>query len=435
MPATTEGVLLGLVAIVAVGGLLASLAARWRQPAVLGEILAGVALGPTLLGQLPGDPARWLFPTEVRPVLSVLAEIGVVLFMFAIGYELDLSGTRENRLATAAVSISSVVLPFALGAGLAALIYPWHDPGGDDSVHRLAFILFLGVAMSITAFPVLARIIDACNLSGSRFGAFVMTCAAATDVISWGLLALVTALVAGSGALGGAGLRVCLLVLFVAILAVAVRPLLSRLLYAMAARRASTHAVFAVVTAGLFLCAWITSRLGFHPIFGAFLFGVILPRAAMRAAGPAVPGLVDRSALLLMPAFFIVAGMNVNLLDLDARALAELPLILLVACCGKFLGVYAAARACGMDQRYSAGVGVLMNSRGLTELVVVQVGVSLGILDTRMTMMMIAMALVTTFATPPLFRRLRLTGADFVVRSDVDVSTPDALERIPVRGR
>jgi Kef-type K+ transport system membrane component KefB len=403
--ATTASVLLGFATMTAVGGLLAGAALRRHQPAVVGEIIAGILLGPTLLGLFPGDPTSVLFPLQARPFLSVLANVGLVLFMFGVGYELDLRHFRQTAPSAVAVSVASILLPLALGTGLGFLLYPGHKAGLAHSVGRATFALFLGVAMSITAFPVLARILTGLKMNRSGLGAFVMTCAALADAIAWALLAVVVAMVADGG-WSGTAWKLGGMVLFTVVLSVGVRPLLRRVLRWRVVCCHDGSAPLLMLVVGLLLSSWVTARLGFHPIFGAFLFGAVTPRDAVKEVAAEAPILIEQTSQLLVPVFFITTGLSVNISALGGRGYLEVLVVLVVACIGKFVGAAAAARACGMDARRSAATGVLMNSRGLTELVVLQVGLSLGVLDARLASAMIVMAVVTTVVASPLFRKL-----------------------------
>ncbi len=403
--ADTAYVLLDLALMVAVGSCLGAIAVRWGQPAVIGEILAGIALGPTLLGLLPGQLTTRLFPVSGRPFLTVLANVGLVMFMFSVGFELDHGHMRQIRSAAAAVSLGSVALPFLLGIAVAPLLYAANRSVHGHHVGRTSFLLFLGVAMSVTAFPVLARIITGLELQHRRLGTFAMTCAAGADVMAWAALAIVVAVVGGHGRLNAARLLGELLA-FTLVLAFVVRPLLRRVLTGGRGRRPGSQLPFILIVTGLLISAWVTTRLGFQPIFGGFAFGAVMPRKAVMSAAPEVPLLIEKVAQLLVPIFFITTGLSVNLSGLGGQGLGELLVVLGAACTGKFVGSAATARLRGFDSRRAAAIGVLMNSRGLTELVVIQVGASLGILTERLYAVMIIMAIVTTVVTTPLFRLL-----------------------------
>jgi Kef-type K+ transport system membrane component KefB len=412
MPGSPAAVILmDLAVIIAAGSLMAAVAARFGQPAVIGEIVAGILLGPTLLGALPGHLTTRLFPVADRPFLTALADLGLVLFMFTVGFELDHQHLRQVRSAAAAVSLGSVVLPFLLGSGLALLLYPSNHLVAGHQVGRLAFVLFLGVATSITAFPVLARILTGLDMQRSRLGTFVMTCAAGADVTAWAVLAVVVA-VAGGGAPHpgttwlGPYQAIGEMVAFILVLSFLIRPLLRSFLMTRLAARSHGKLSLLVIVVGLLLSAWVTTQLGFQPIFGGFAFGAMLPRNAVRQVAPEVPLLIEQASLLLVPVFFVTTGLSVNLSSLGKWGYLEALMIIAVACAGKFLGAAGTAYMCGFDRHRAAAIGVLMNSRGLTELVVLQVGLTLGILTGRLAGMMIIMAIVTTVATTPAFRRL-----------------------------
>jgi Kef-type K+ transport system membrane component KefB len=403
--ADTAYVLLDLALMVAVGSCLGAIAVRWGQPAVIGEILAGIALGPTLLGLLPGHLTTRLFPVPGRPFLTVLANVGLVMFMFGVGFELDHRHMRQIRSAAAAVSLGSVALPFLLGIAVAPLLYAANRSVHGHDVGRTSFLLFLGVAMSITAFPVLARIITGLGLHHRPLGTFVMACAAGADLIAWAALAIIVAVVEGHGGANAVRLLGEMLA-FTLALAFVVRPLLRRVLTGGPGRRPGSQLPFILIVTGLLISAWVTTKLGFQPIFGGFAFGAVMPREAVMSAAPEVPLLIEKVAQLLVPIFFITTGLSVNLSGLGRQGLLELLVVLCAACTGKFFGSAVTARLRGFDNRRAAAIGVLMNSRGLTELVVIQVGASLGILTERLVAVMIIMAIVTTVVATPLFRCL-----------------------------
>jgi Kef-type K+ transport system membrane component KefB len=403
-------VLLDLAVIIAAGSLLAAVALRFGQPAVIGEIVAGILLGPTLLGALPGHLTTRLFPISDRAFLSVLANLGLVLFMFGVGFELDHEHLRRIRSAAAAVSLSSVTLPFLLGTGLAILVYPANHVVDGHHVGRLAFVLFLGVATSITAFPVLARILTGLEMQRTRLGTFVMTCAAGADLMAWAVLALVVAIASPKHSSGGPYLAIGEMAVFILALAFVIRPALRVVLTSGLAARSHGKLPLLAIVVGLLLTAWVTTRLGFQPIFGGFAFGAITPRSAVRQAAPEIPLLIEQASQLLVPVFFVTTGLSVNLSSLGASGYLEAAAIIAVATTGKFVGAAGASALCGFDKRRAAAVGVLMNTRGLTELVVLQVGLSMGILSERLTSMMIIMAIVTTVVATPVFRRIYTEG-------------------------
>lgn len=410
--------------MVVLARLLGALARRLGQPAVVGEVLAGIALGPTFFHGAISDA---LFPQDTRLLLSALATIGVAVFMFIVGLEWDAALIRGSGAIAPTVSLVSIVLPFGLGTALA--LYLMQDHGTGD---RTAFMLFMGIAMSITAFPVLARILTDRGMTRTPLGVVALACASIDDVLAWSVLAGV---VAFTGTTGPDQWRILLAVPYLLGMLFLVRPALRRL----ADRRGSlrlTPTVFACVLAGLLLSAATSEWLGLHYIFGAFLFGIVLPRTRTERLRREVhERLGQMSGTLLLPVFFLVAGLKVDLSGLDAGGLGDLGLILLVAVGGKFLGAYAAARINRMPVRQSAALATLMNTRGLTELIVLNVGLQLGFIRQDLYSLMVVMAVVTTAMAGPLLTWLlgRPTGddlADFDTSSTGDVTEhADAPER------
>ncbi|MFG2924318.1 cation:proton antiporter [Streptomyces sp. NPDC048305] len=368
------------------------------QPPVIGEILAGILLGPSLLGWLAPTVQHHLLPPSVLPVTSALGNLGLMAFLFLIGLELDLRSLRTTRGAVAAVSLTGLLLPLALGAGLAAALYPQFAP---DGVGRLPFTLFVAVALSITAFPVLARILADRGLETTPLGAFALACAATDDALAWCLLTAAVAL-ATTGTALSALTTLALTAAYAAALAL-IRPLLRSLLER--AGRTGDELVLALLFAGLCLSAYITDQIGVHPAFGAFLFGAAAPRGL-----PAV----ERSAAriravvlpLLLPLFFVDAGLHTDFSHLPAGQWGWGAAILAVAVVGKWGGAAGAARLTGADWRWSAAVGTLMNCRGLTELVVLGIGLQTGVITETLFTLLVIMTVITTAATAPILRRV-----------------------------
>ncbi len=396
---------LGLLLVVAFA--FAALARKLRQPAVLGEIVAGIALGPSLLGLLPGNPTEVLFPVEARPYLDVLSQLGLVLFMFGVGYELRLSRLRGAGRHVTAVSLASVVLPFVLGAGLAVVLYPWLDHGELRMGGVLGPALFLGAAMSITAFPVLARIVTERRMQHSKLGMVALASAAVQDFLAWCVLAVVVAVVSVSGP-WPVGRMALGTVLFVLVLVYAVRPAVKWLLAPERKWAGNRLAGHTVLLSGLLASAWTTDLIGLHVVFGAFLFGAIVPKKQVAENAPEVPGRIEQMSLLLLPVFFTVTGLSVDVGALGMQGLVMVAAVVTVACVSKFAGAAGAARLTGANGRQSVALGILLNTRGLTELVILNVGLSLGVLDTRLFTAMVIMAVVTTLMTGPLLRCVRL---------------------------
>ncbi|HEX2300882.1 MAG TPA: cation:proton antiporter [Pseudonocardiaceae bacterium] len=382
-----------------------------------------------MLGAFPGDLDQVLFPADVQPFLMVIAQLGLILFMFIVGLELDVLLARGRELIASTVSLSSVVLPFALGVALATVLYSRHATVNGRQVEFLAFALFLGVAMSITAFPVLARILAEREMHRTPVGVLSLACAAVDDVVAWSLLAVVVAVTKG-----GSPADVVWLILgtsaFGAFMFLVVRPLLAGMVgrYERAGRL--TPDLLAVVLVGVLLSAYATEAIGVHAIFGAFLFGVVMPRRGAAALTRDILAQVEQVAvLLLLPVFFVVTGLLVDVSGLGLDGLWQLGLILLVAVAGKFLGAYSAARLQRVPRRQAGALGVLMNTRGLTELVILTVGLQLGVLDTQLFTMLVVMALVTTAMTGPLLNLVypeRLVRADIAAAQKAALGTPDA---------
>jgi len=391
------GILLLDVAIILVlARVLGAAAKRIGQPPVIGEITAGVLLGPTLF---KGEIANTLFPTDIRPLLSALATIGLVLFMFIVGFELDHTLMRGKERIAVSVSVGSILLPFGLGAALGLYLIRNHP-----TEQRLGFVLFLGAAMSVTAFPVLARILTDRNMHRTAIGGLALASAAVDDILAWSLLAVVVT-VAGSG--GSDQWHVALAVPFVVVMFAVVRPQLRRLVAAHRAAGRLTPGILAVVLVGLLLSCYATEWLGVHYIFGAFLFGAIMPReGAEQLRHEILERLEQVSVLLLLPVFFMVAGLKVDLSKVGLTGLGELALILLVAIVGKFVGAFVGARMQGVRSRQSAVLATLMNTRGLTEIVILTVGLELGVLDGDLFSLMVVMAIVTTVMAGPILGRI-----------------------------
>jgi Kef-type K+ transport system membrane component KefB len=394
-------VMADIAIVLLVGAILGRLARYLRQPPVVGEIVAGIALGPSLLGLLPGNPTAHLFPAEARPYLSAIANVGLLIFMFGIGWEFDKRLLKGRSGAAGAVSISSIGLAFGLGVVLATVLYSHHDTVKGHHTSFTAFALFMGAAMSITAFPVLARMLTEHRMMGTRAGALALASAAIDDVLAWCLLALTAAIVTANGASGHMAQIGVLSAVYVALMALVIRPLLAFLTRKWVHDRVPPLYVI-VLVAGLFLSSYATTWIGIHAIFGAFAFGFIMPREPFEVLADGVKRPFDGISMVLLPVFFIVTGLNVDISALSGRAVFELVAIILVACAGKMIGATIPGKLTGMPWREAGTLGLLMNTRGLTELIILNVGVSLGVLDAQMFTMMVLMALVTTALAGPL---------------------------------
>jgi Kef-type K+ transport system membrane component KefB len=408
-------VCIDVAVIIVVARLMGSLFRRLHQPAVIGEIIGGILLGPSVLGLFPGELTTHLFPATALPTLSVLAQLGVVVFVFIVGLEVDLGLLRGRRRVAATVSLSSVALPFGLGVLLALVLHERFGHVGSHEVKLLPFALFLGATMSVTAFPVLARVLSERGMLGTELGSFALACAAADDVLAWTTLAVVIGVIRSTGALGLPRILVEL-VAFVAVVLFGARPILRWLFERDRKRGALSLDTLAVTLVGTLLSAWITDKIGINLIFGAFVFGAAVPkRGAESLVAEVVERLESAILLLLLPIFFVVAGLSVNLRTLGVGDLPYLALILAVAIGGKFFGAAIAARLQGVTTRRAMALGTLMNTRGLTELVILTIGLSIGVLDVRLYTLMVIMAVVTTLMTSPVLRRVypdRMLEAD-----------------------
>jgi Kef-type K+ transport system membrane component KefB len=377
--------------VIVVARAVGALFRRIGQPPVIGEVIAGILLGPSLLG----DWSDGLFPLETRPLLRILASLGLAVFMFLVGLELDLShlgGTQRRRI-SGAVALLGTSVPFGLGIALAASLHADHGAGDF-----LPFALFIGAAMSTTAFPVLARILQERQLYDTPLGVLTMASAAGDDVLTWATLAVVVAIVAATGAWTLPYILV-LSVGFVLLMIFAVRPALTRF-----SDRPMGTSELVLVVAGLLAAAFVTSAIGIHEIFGAFLLGAVFPRGEL---ADAVGERLRSVAAILLPVFFVTTGLNVDVGGIGLEGLWQLGLIMVIACAGKLIGAGAGARMQGLAGRESLALGVLMNTRGLTELVVLNIGRDLGVLTGPLFTLLVVMAVLTTVATAPLLQVIK----------------------------
>src|SRR5688572_2251773 len=395
--------LVQIVVILAVAALFGRLFRRIGQPPVMGEMIAGIFLGPSVLGFLFPQAMSFIFPPASLETLRLLSQIGVVLFMFVVGMELNVRHVKEKGSAAVMISHASIIVPFVLGAALSLFLYRRLAPAGTSFT---AFALFIGVAMSITAFPVLARILEDRGLSQTHLGSIAITCAAVDDVTAWCILALVIALVQASG-IAVSLVTVIFTLLFALAMIFLVRPQLRRLVKQATGSHVHTRRLIAAVLAFVLISALITEIIGIHALFGAFIAGVVMPpstdfRAFLRERLDAF------SAAALLPLFFAFTGLRtqVTLLN-DWQSWALCGVIILVAIAGKLGGSMLMSRWTGMSWSNSFAIGALMNTRGLVELVVLNIGYDLGILSGRIFAMMVLMALVTTFMTGPLLSLVR----------------------------
>lgn len=390
-------VLLALVVVIIAARVCGALVKRLRQPPVMGEVLAGILLGPSLLGHVSPTAMSYLLPPSVAPFLSVLAQVGVILFMFLVGLELDTGRLTHRTRATVAISHASMLVPFVLGSTLALWLYPRLS---TSDVPFTVFALFLGISLSVTAFPVLARILTDLGIQRTHMGIVALTCAAVDDVTAWCLLAVLIAVTKAQ--VSGVVVTLGLTALYLGVMVIVARPLIARAVRAQELRQSVSQGAIAVVLVGLLLSTLATEAAGIHAIFGAFLLGAVIPHDS-RLAHDLRHKLEDLVVVLFLPAFFAFTGMRTEIgLVQGAGQWLLCGVILATASLGKFGGTFVAARLTGLNDRTAASLGVLMNTRGLMELIVLNVGLDLHILSPTLFAMLVIMAVVTTFATTPL---------------------------------
>lgn len=394
-------VLLALTVIMITARVVGLVFTRLNQPAVIGEVVGGIVLGPSLLGRLFPGAAAVLLPADSAPFLAVIAQIGVILYMFLIGLELDLGVLRSRLSMTLVVSQASIIVPFALGAGLALALFDSLAPPG---VALSSFLLFLGVSMAITAFPVLARILGDHRLQKTPMGMLALTCAAINDAIAWCLLAFVVGVMQATPA---AAIRtIAFTFLYIGVMLTAGRAVVSRAVAKLDTSPRIGEQSLALVLVCVLLSAVATEFIGIHAIFGAFLIGAIIPHHS-RVSAQAHDRLADIVRVMFLPAFFAVTGLRTEIGLLQGMQDWMLcGVIIIVATAGKFGGTAVAARLTGLDWRDSAALGILMNTRGLVELIVLNIGLDLGVLTPRLFTMLVIMALVTTMMTSPILTAL-----------------------------
>jgi Kef-type K+ transport system membrane component KefB len=391
----TGQVILDVAVILVAARVGAALFESFGQPGVIGEIVAGVALGPTILGAFPGDPSAELFPPAAVEVLQGIGQLGLALFMFQIGWELDLRLVRRREHAAMLISVASVLVPFSLGIGLATYLHPRYAA----DVPFWPFAVFIGAALSLTAFPVLARLLTQLRLAQTPTGSLVLSAAAVDDVLGWTALAIALAVLASGGPWDYA--RIVLeTAIVVSIVAFLLRPLFARLAHATSPVSQGLIVPLALGT------AYATEAIGIHFVFGAFLAGVAMPRLEQGPAAAGTRRTIVAAASLLVPIYFVGSGMAVDVPGLRAGDAGVFLLILATACVGKFAGALAGGRAAGVRGQEAVAIAVLMNTRGLIEIVLLTVGRDAGLIDDRLFTLFALMAITTTLATAPVLRRI-----------------------------
>jgi len=404
-------VLRALLVVTLASQALAAICKRLRQPPVIGEVIAGILLGPSLFGRFAAGAFESVFSPRALPYLGLLAQIGVVLFMFLVGMELDTGLLRKRGGAAVVISVASMTVAFTMGSVLALWLYVPLAPSG---VPFLLFALFIGVSMSVTAFPVLVRILTDRGIQKTELGILAISCAAVDDVAAWCLLAFVSSL--GLAQVDGAFRTLAAATAYVAFVLVVVRPAMRAAISRHEQSGRSNTGLLGLLVTLMLASAFATEWIGIHAVFGAFLIGALVPHDSeiARDLAARLQGFVG---VLFLPAFFAFTGLRtqLNLLD-DARLWTTCLVILAVACAGKLGGTFAAARYAGLGTREAATLGALMNTRGLMELIVLNVGLEQGVISPTLFSMLVVMAVVTTLLTAPLLdllaRPARPTAAD-----------------------
>ena len=400
-------VLLALVVVIVAARACGALCKHIHQPPVVGEVIAGILLGPSLLGRISPTATSFLLPPLVAPFLSIIAQIGVILFMFLVGLELNTGHLKHRTRATVAISHASILVPFVLGSCLALWLYPKLS---TSDVPFTVFALFLGVSLSVTAFPVLARILTDRGVHKTSLGIVALTCAAVDDITAWCLLAFVIAV--AKAKVSGAIVIVVFTGLYLGFMLLIARPFIIRAVRAQELRRTVSQSAVAVVVIGVLLSTLATEAVGIHAIFGAFLVGAIIPYDS-RLARDLTHKLEDLVVVLFLPAFFAFTGMRTQIgLVHGASQWLLCGVILATASIGKFGGSFVAARITGFGTRDAASLGVLMNTRGLVELIVLNIGLDLHILSPMLFAMLVLMAIITTFATTPILHLLTRNASE-----------------------
>jgi Kef-type K+ transport system membrane component KefB len=372
------------------------LLSKVRQPQVVGEMVAGILLGPSLLGWVAPGISATLFPPDSLGPLNLLSQVGLLLFMFMVGLELDTDTLRKLGKTAIVTSHASIIIPFGLGALLAVFL---HARVGNTLPYT-GFILFMGAAMSVTAFPVLARILDERNLLGTKLGTLTIACAAVDDVTAWCLLAVIIAVIR-SGVNQLAWWQMILgVVVYLCVMLFVLRPMLTKLIARQQAKK--TEKIIVVLLVFMLVSSGVTEWLGIHALFGSFFAGVIVPKG--HGVGEDIRNRLHLPVVtVLIPLFFAYTGLRTNIgLVSSADMILYGGLVLLVAVAGKFGGSTIAARVMGVPWREATAIGVLMNTRGLMELVILNIGLDIGVLTLPLFSIMVFMAVTTTLMTTPI---------------------------------
>ena len=378
------------------------IAGKLGQPRVIGEIIGGILIGPSVFGRFAPHFSADLFPQSSLAQLELLSTVGLVLFLFLIGMELDYSQLRRQRVTAMAGSGMSILLPFIMGAILA---HPLRVRFAPHGIGNIPFVLFLGIAMSITAFPVLARIIEERNLQSTPLGTIAILCAAVDDVVAWSLLAIALALIGEAGGPSSLPIRLAGLAVYLFLMLGVIRPLAAKLVNRRQNPELSID-LLGLIVGAILLSAAATDKIGVHPLFGAFLAGVCFPRIEhwQIAIRERLDMLVS---VLLLPLFFALTGMRTRFDLLNGASMwIWAGIVLAAAIFGKMGGAVIAARWTGQSWRNAFALGALLNTRGLVELIVLNIAYNVGAFTPTLFTMMVVMALVTTMCTAPVLNLL-----------------------------
>ncbi len=408
-------ILLQIIAILVVSRIFSALFAKINQPTVIGEILAGIVLGPSLLGLFFPEAYNFLFSPNSLDNLYIISQIGLVLFMFTVGMDLNMSEMKENFKSTFIISQSSIVVPFLMGMILAFFIYRDFAP---ENSNFTSFALFIGISMSITAFPVLARIVQEKGLTKSHLGTLSIGSAAINDVTAWVLLVAVIA-IAQTGSFASSVYTLFFTTIYIVVMLFVIRPFIKKIGALYQNEELMNKSIFAFFILILIASAYTTQLLEIHALFGAFMAGLIMPPMP-KFRKIMIDKIEDLSVTLLLPLFFVYTGLKTEIGLLNTPELWIICLLIVaVAIVGKMAGSIIPARAAGENWRDSLSLGALMNTRGLMELIVLNIGLEMGILPPVVFVMLVIMALVTTFMTTPLLDIINKLFPDKVAQAEL----------------
>ncbi|MGK5546160.1 cation:proton antiporter [Streptomyces sp. URMC 127] len=413
-----DAVILADIAVILLAGVaIGPLRARLRQPVVVGEIAVGLLLGPSLLGLLPGDLPGLIFPPQARPHLAAIAQVGIVLFMFVTGWELDFRPLHGRLRAVLALTTASLAVPFTLAVAVCAVLLVQRPAVTSPGTPAGVFVVFMGIVLTMGALSVLARIIKENGLHKSRAGTLAIACGALTEAVVWCALAALLTTVRGHGPAHGLQSLVQVL-LYALAMACGVRPLLHRFLhwyahrythrFAQSGRQGGGHPLLPVmvISSGVLLSSFATAWTGIHAVLGAFAFGLAMPRDLAPELRLSLEAPFQHTGALLIPVFFALTGLSVDVTGLGPAGAIELAAFLFVGCAGKYAGTLSGARLTGLPSREASVLGVLLNTRGLSEVIMLTIGRDAGIISGEVFTAMLLTALLATASVNPLVRAL-----------------------------